>query len=133
MLPHRVQRLTFIAFGIGLLISIVLFVAIAKGVELSDSFKSGLASLVGGVMCLSAMIAPFTEEAVETDAVKDIRLKTIAFMAGVCFCLLMIAFFVRIILAQFPIDGIFNLRSLFLIEVIYFIILKHSSSKRKNI
>jgi len=129
LFSHNIQRIALVAFLIGIILSIIYLLLTAHGVEITESVKSSFIVLDGGIICIAALIAPFTKEKNETDVVKHVRLLTISTISIVAFCLIIIAFFIQIIFEQFPLDEVVSLRSVLLFEIVYFIVLKIKVSK----
>ena len=83
MFHHKYQRIAFAAI---LLSYLFLFVWMTASISLNLSENRTIASLVGIVILISIFVLVFSEEKVEDEMIRSLRLKAIAKTAGFCFC-----------------------------------------------
>lgn len=130
LLSHRIQKVVFVSFAIGLLSSVVYFVLALKGASIPESAKKIWVVTNAVVVCLSALVAPFTQEKQESEGVKYQRMKLLSYISAVYFCLILLSCTIKIVLGVFGItdisllDAISSLKCILLFEIIYFVLLK---------
>lgn len=137
LLPHRIQKAAFLVFAIGMVGSFVYIVLILTGVSMPGNIKGYLPLVLGALVYLSALVAPFTREKEENEVVEQVRLKTIALVTAFYFCIILTAYAIRVLLLANSvestswIDEVLSSKSIVLFEIIYFVILKVSISRIK--
>lgn len=129
---HKTQTVSIAVFTCTMLLSAIYIVLVSSGVNFPGWLSQIAVAAMGLIICITAILAPFSKEKTEDDAVKAIRTRTMAGVTAVCFCLIMLHHIFSIILHALdmadliPEIKLVSLRNILLIEVIYFIILKLS-------
>lgn len=138
LFSHKIQILSISTFLCGIFLSIALLVVILMNVPVPDNAKLVCSKVLGTIVCVSALAAPFSKEKVEDETVRLIRFKTIAYIVAVCFCLLVIESLVYILFAgpetlipsaQKTVTG---LGHILFVEIVYFVVLKVSVSHHRK-
>ena len=131
LLSNKIQKIALTGFFIGILLSVTYMILILSGVSIPEELKKWAVLSAGLLVCISALIAPFTREKEETDFTKAFRKKLVVTMAAIYFCFLLCCHAVKIILQVNGVENVqfFNeitgLKSVLLLEIIYFILLKY--------
>ncbi len=69
-----------------ILLSVTYMILILSGVSIPEELKKWAVLSAGLLVCISALIAPFTREKEETDFTKAFRTKLVVTMADIYFC-----------------------------------------------
>lgn len=129
---HKTQTVSIAIFACTMLLSAIYIVLRCLDVNFPDWISQITVAAMGLIICITAILAPFSKEKTEDETIKSIRAHTMAGVAAVCFCLIMLHHIFSIILHALGmtemITGIkiVSLRNILLVEIIYFIILKLS-------
>lgn len=129
---HKTQTVSIAIFTCTMLLSAIYIILISSGVNFPGWLSQIAVASMGMIICITAILAPFSKEKTEDETIKSIRAHTMAGVTAVCFCLIMLHHIFSIILHALdmadliPEIKLVSLRNILLIEVIYFIILKLS-------
>ena len=69
-----------------ILLSVTYMILVLSGVSIPEELKKWAVLSAGLLVCISALIAPFTREKEETDSTKAFRKKLAVTMAAIYFC-----------------------------------------------
>ena len=69
-----------------ILLSVTYMILVLSGVSIPEELKKWAVLSAGLLVCISALIAPFTREKEETDFTKAFRQKLVVTMAAIYFC-----------------------------------------------
>lgn len=129
-LSHRIQKVVFITFTIGLISSVAYLYFVFRGITFPENTKKIWVVINAIVVCLSALLAPFTQEKQESKEVKYLRMKSLSYISALYFCLILLSYALKVVLGVFGItdisvlDAIASLKCVLLFEIAYFILLK---------
>ena len=73
LLSNKIQKIALTGFFIGILLSVTYMILILSGVSIPEELKKWAVLSAGLLVCISALIAPFTREKEETDSTKAFR------------------------------------------------------------
>ena len=127
---HKTQTISIALFACAMFLSAIYIVLRCFDVNLPEAATHIAVTCLGLLVCVTALIAPFSKEKAENETVKSIRTQTASAIMAVCFCVIMLYNMLNSVLTILDMDSLMpdlklvSLRGILLIEVIYFIILK---------
>ncbi len=127
---HKTQTISIALFACAMFLSAIYIVLRCFDVNLPEAATHIAVTCLGLLVCVTALIAPFSKEKVENETVKSIRTQPASAIMAVCFCIIMLYNMLNLVFTIFDMDSLMpdlklvSLRGILLIEVIYFIILK---------
>lgn len=137
LFSHRINKTSIGVFVTNYLISIIYTAVTMAGVSIPDPANQVITLILVLSVMGSALIAPFSEEIVENEDIRQIRRKTVTTIVAFCFVIVMLGFLLHLILMVLGVDYsqiTFSkknsvLRVLLFLELIYFIFLKRAVSR----
>lgn len=132
LFSYKIQKTAIVVFFSCIILLIIYYTLAIEGVKMPEEPERGILTILGCMAFISALVAPFSKEKTEDEAVKRIRLKTIALFCALVFCYLLFSgFFIyllKVMDANVPefMYKQFSLRGVLFLEIGYFIILKLS-------
>lgn len=135
LFSYKVQKACIISFCCSIIISVLYAMLISIGEEPLINSNFIFSIVLGLVMCLSAMIAPFCEEKNEDESVKAMRRELSLKLLSVIFCVVMLYNMMRFVLIASDMEEVVpsmklvHIKVVLLFELIYFIILKRKAKR----
>lgn len=127
---HKTQTIPIALFACTMFLSAIYIVLRCFDVNLPETAAYIAVTCLSMIVCITALIAPFSKEKVENETVKSIRTQTASAIMAVCFCVIMLYNMLNLVFTILDMDSLMpdlklvSLRGVLLIEVIYFIIMK---------